>query len=208
MFGDYIGVYHTSWEVVWGMKPWLTLHSREQWRPLLENWNASTRKMKEYPAFRYYTNGYYVPLDTMAKLDENDELLGKKPLFFLHDQALVNATAPEALDGKTEILAYTPNRAVVRTTTAQDGFLCFLDNYEKFWTATLDGAPIDIARANFSFKAIPLPKGTHTVEWVYNPYPVKIVYILYYTLFGLFIAWCAVMFREKSWEWGPVPPRV
>jgi len=42
------------------------------------------------------------------------------------------------------------------------------------WKAYCDGRETKIYRANFAFRAVPLPAGTHTVTFVYDPASVKV----------------------------------
>jgi uncharacterized membrane protein YfhO len=95
---------------------------------------------------------------------------------------LSHETSPQALNGHYEIREYTPNTVVMTTRTEQEGFLHFLDNYDPFWFAAIDGKQVDIHRSNFTFKAIELPAGEHLVTWKYNPYPIKLAYGVFYVI--------------------------
>jgi hypothetical protein len=64
------------------------------------------------------------------------------------------------------------------------------DNYDRFWTATVDDTPVTVYRANYTYKAIRLPAGNHIVEWRYNPWPVKVMWLWFYmTLIAFAIVW-------------------
>jgi hypothetical protein len=54
---------------------------------------------------------------------------------------------------------------------AGGGYLVVLDSYSDDWSATLDGRPATIARANGLFRAVRLPAGVHRVEFSYRPRP-------------------------------------
>jgi len=49
-----------------------------------------------------------------------------------------------------------------------DGFLLLADTFYPGWTATVDGAPTPIYRANVSTRAIALTKGRHDVRFTYE----------------------------------------
>ncbi len=51
--------------------------------------------------------------------------------------------------------------------------LTFLDAAYPGWTATLDGSPVPILKANEAFKAIAVPAGTHQVTFEFKPEPVR-----------------------------------
>jgi uncharacterized membrane protein YfhO len=47
--------------------------------------------------------------------------------------------------------------------------LVLIDAYDAGWTATVDGAPAPVARANVAFRSVEVPAGRHTVAWTYVP---------------------------------------
>ena len=53
--------------------------------------------------------------------------------------------------------------------TFQNSLLIFTDNYYPGWKAVIDGQTTRILKANISFKAVEVPEGRHTVEFVYEP---------------------------------------
>ena len=76
-----------------------------------------------------------------------------------------------APSGETEvnILDYAPERIVVAATAASDAYLVLSEVYYPGWTATVDGRPAPIERANFAFRAVPLSPGAHRVELAFAP---------------------------------------
>ncbi|PIQ89143.1 MAG: hypothetical protein COV72_04605 [Candidatus Omnitrophica bacterium CG11_big_fil_rev_8_21_14_0_20_42_13] len=186
----YVGVYHNPITVTWSTKEWLALSSSENGKKFLDTWNPVTRKSKSYPGFKFYSNAYYVPFDKIKDVEEDNSITEKRPLFYLHDNTAINRLPTQQMDGKYDILDYNFNRVAISTNTKADGFLYFLDNYDRFWSAYIDGRKTKIYRANFTFKAIKLPQGAHTVLWVYNPYPVKAAYLLFYFMIAVFVIFC------------------
>jgi hypothetical protein len=61
------------------------------------------------------------------------------------------------------------NRVVVRTQSAAPGFLVLRDTYLKGWHARVSGTPTEIVPANVTHRAVWVPAGTHTVEFLYRP---------------------------------------
>jgi hypothetical protein len=66
-------------------------------------------------------------------------------------------------------LRHTPNQVVIRTRQNGDGFLVLLDSWFPGWTATVDGKPARICRANHFYRSVKTGPGTHTVEFSFEP---------------------------------------
>ena len=49
------------------------------------------------------------------------------------------------------------------------GILVLADTYDPNWTATVDGVPTEIRRANVLFRAVEIPSGKSRVEFRYRP---------------------------------------
>lgn len=62
-----------------------------------------------------------------------------------------------------------PERIVLHVENPQPGYLILADQYYPGWKALIDGEPVAILKANAVQRAINMPIGTHTVEFVYEP---------------------------------------
>ena len=56
----------------------------------------------------------------------------------------------------------------VRVRSECPGVLVVLDNYYPAWKAFLDGKETTILRANYTFRAVVVPEGEHTIEFEYT----------------------------------------
>jgi uncharacterized membrane protein YfhO len=63
---------------------------------------------------------------------------------------------------------YTQSKIVAFVNASTDGLIYISDNYVPQWKAYVDGKPEEILRANYSFMAIPVTKGDHTVALQYK----------------------------------------
>lgn len=63
----------------------------------------------------------------------------------------------------------TPNRVLVEAETAESAYLFLGDVMYPGWTARVDGQAAPVRRANYLFRAVDLPPGKHTVEFVFEP---------------------------------------
>lgn len=70
--------------------------------------------------------------------------------------------------GNVELLSYTPNRIVFKTEARGDGLLYLSDNYSSNFQVLIDNKESRLLRANYSFRAVAVPSGKHTVQMYYN----------------------------------------
>jgi hypothetical protein len=75
---------------------------------------------------------------------------------------------------KVNYRKYDGQESVFDVTTDKDGFLFISDLYYPGWNAMVDGESTKIYRANYAFRAVPIKKGNHIVEFIYNPKSFKI----------------------------------
>jgi hypothetical protein len=57
---------------------------------------------------------------------------------------------------------------VAEIETSDPAWLVVLEAAHPGWTARIDGTPVPISTANFLFRAVPVPAGTHRVEMQYR----------------------------------------
>ena len=72
-------------------------------------------------------------------------------------------------EGKAEIVEYLPNKIKIEVETKKPGLLFLSDNYYPGWKALVDGKETKIYRADYAFRAVMIPIGTHEVEFIYQP---------------------------------------
>jgi uncharacterized membrane protein YfhO len=79
---------------------------------------------------------------------------------------------PEALasgSGQIHSVLKSNNRMVVTASSTHPGWLVVPDTFDKGWTATVNGKAARLLRANYAFRAIPVPAGPLEVEMRYVP---------------------------------------
>jgi hypothetical protein len=72
-------------------------------------------------------------------------------------------TGPAAA-GDATIVEDAAERIAVRIQAAQPAMLVVRDTYFPGWSATVDGRPASLWRADYLFRAVAVPTGSHTVE--------------------------------------------
>jgi hypothetical protein len=67
------------------------------------------------------------------------------------------------------IIAYDANALQVQVTAVAPGYLVLSEVYYPGWRAWVDGAETEILRANYAFRAVAMPAGTHLVKMSFEP---------------------------------------
>lgn len=141
------------------------------------NWQAYKNK-KAYPRV-FLADRYIIETDPQKSLDlifsQNTDLrktvgLEEKPDNF---SPAVNDT----YDGKiADVLlqVYQPQRIHLQVNTDGDRILFLSDNYYPGWYAYVDNKLTKIYRADYTFRAIVIPQGKHTVTFMFKPLSFKI----------------------------------
>ncbi|MBX9926554.1 MAG: YfhO family protein, partial [Hyphomicrobiaceae bacterium] len=71
--------------------------------------------------------------------------------------------------GEVRIVSYRNTEVVVDADSRRGGYVVLHDVWHPWWTATLDGAPAPILKANVLFRAVRVPPGRHTVRFAFEP---------------------------------------
>lgn len=71
--------------------------------------------------------------------------------------------------GQVELLDYQPNEIKIKTSALENKLLFFSDNYYPGWQVKIDGKTSEIYRADYSFRAVPVPAGVHKIVFTYKP---------------------------------------
>ena len=110
---------------------------------------------------------------------------------------MVDVKFKENLKGVTEgykdslsvirLTSYEPNRLVYETSSAKDGVVVFSEIYYPGWQATIDGQPVDIARADYILRAMNVPAGNHTIEMWFDPQSLHLTESIAYAAMALLL---------------------
>ena len=73
-----------------------------------------------------------------------------------------------------KIITSDADRITLNTIAADPGYIVIADVWYPGWRAYVDGKSVPILRANYLFKAVPVSKGEHEVNVVYQP---KLIYL-------------------------------
>lgn len=109
----------------------------------------------------------------------------------------IKSSLVQSSDNTVQLLSYQPNSIFIRTTSLQDSLLFVSDVYYPGWRAFIDSTPVVINKADYAFKAIIVPKGSHIVRLVYDPLSFRIG--LWVSLVGLISLVFVITHREGEW---------
>ena len=85
--------------------------------------------------------------------------------------------APEGsspFSGTARLVELRPDRVRIEADLDQPGYVVLVDAYDPNWTATIDGRPGEVRRANLAFRAVEVPAGRHRIDYRYRPRSVVI----------------------------------
>jgi hypothetical protein len=81
----------------------------------------------------------------------------------------VRSPGSESDGSSATLLPSPPNQATIRADLSRPGYLVLADTFYPGWQAYVDGQRVEILRANYAFRALPLDAGEHEVRFQYRP---------------------------------------
>lgn len=103
--------------------------------------------------------------------------------------------------GNAVITRYTPNTMTVRVTADRPALLYVSDTFSNTFNASVDGEQTQLLRANFAFRAVAVPAGTHivTMEYDTKPWQYSTIISLGLWVFGGMSIVYLVRARQLKW---------
>ena len=75
----------------------------------------------------------------------------------------------------------------IRLLPLKDGVVVFSEIYYPGWQATIDGQPVDIARADYVLRVMNIPAGEHTIEMWFDPQSIHVTESIAYAALALLL---------------------
>ncbi len=89
-------------------------------------------------------------------------------------------------EATVKLLSYFPNRVEMESFSTKNAFMLFNDSYYPGWRVLVDGKPEKVLKANYNFKAVQLPYGTHHISFIFDPVSLKVgAFITTFTFMGI-----------------------
>ena len=97
--------------------------------------------------------------------------------------------------GSAKVEKYLPNEVTINTKADGSSLLFLSDSYYPGWKAYVDNTQTEIFRSDFTFRSVVVPKGEHTVKFVYDPMTFKVGLIL--SVIGLILILIGVVTKGR-----------
>ena len=123
-----------------------------------------------------------------------------------NETAVVDAKFKEQVkavtsDGSVILKEYDANRLVYETECAADGVVVFSEIYYPGWRSYIDGEEVEHGRANYILRAMNVPSGKHTIEFVFDPQSLHVTETIAYIALSLlligFVIAVVMEFRKR-----------
>ncbi len=126
---------------------------------------------------------------------DKEVLLEKEPKFnppnpFMSPIAMgkVREDFSENIQNKVELISESNNKLRLFARTKENTFLVLNDTYFPGWKVIVDGKKGKIYQADYAFRAVPLSKGAHQVEFIYDPLSFKLgAVVTFIGILGCFV---------------------
>jgi hypothetical protein len=76
---------------------------------------------------------------------------------------------PAGSQANVQVVRYDINRLEVTVDSPAEGYLFLSDPFYPGWQAEVDGHPAEVLRANYAFRAVAVPAGSHRVTMAFRP---------------------------------------
>lgn len=90
-------------------------------------------------------------------------------------------------EGSIVLKEYDANRLLYETDSKTGGTVVFAEIYYPGWRSYVDGEEVEHGRANYILRAMNVPAGKHTIEFVFDPKSLHVTEAIAYTALGLLL---------------------
>lgn len=87
----------------------------------------------------------------------------------LEEELPVDFDLDRAVTCRPKVVDYQPSQIIIQTECSGNKLLFISDNYYPGWGCQVDGQPVKLYRADYTFRAVPVPAGNHQVVLRYRP---------------------------------------
>ncbi len=107
-----------------------------------------------------------------------------------------------ASDGWARVQSNDGEEIVIFASAPSGGILVLSDAYYPGWHASVNGEDVEILRANYLFRAVPLPPGEHEVRFVFDPSTLRLGKLVSTATLAMAMGLCALSLWASRGQWG------
>ena len=122
-------------------------------------------------------------LDRLAELDLRHEAVADRKF-----AASIGKAVRQDGNSLVRITSYQPNELTYEVNSDKGGVVVFSEVYYPGWTATVDGRPAELGRANYILRAINVAPGKHKVVLTFKPATVTTTETIAYAGYAMLLA--------------------
>jgi hypothetical protein len=157
-----------------GIKYYLTINplpeSETKWNLLYQSGKSLIYENKEVFPRSFIVHDYQVLGDKEILRNLMEKSRSSQKIVYLEEKPSFEPEKESGADKvKIDETFYLKNQVIINTKSESAGFLFLSDTYYPGWQAFVDNQKTKIYRADYTFRAIFLPKGEHQVKFIYAP---------------------------------------
>lgn len=179
-------------------------------RFIITNANLTHHELQEVYKqgnIKVYENITFLPraflVNRIEVIPDEKELLDKlsSPSFDVKETVLLEKKLSKPIGAgllyEVGNVTHTTNKLSIRVESDSDTFLFVSEKYYPGWRCHIDNKEVEIYRANYAFRGVPIPKGKHVVIFTYQPMIVRLG--LYVSLVSL-LACSILIITSHNWR--------
>jgi len=128
----------------------------------------------------------------------NSPAFNPREYIILEEEAGIGLTDSAKLESEVLITQYLPQRVSINAHLSGNGFLFLSDTYYPGWKVYVDGRKERMYRANYTFRAVYLSRGRHTIKFIYKP--LSFILGLYLSISTFIITLIGIIFLLRRKE--------
>lgn len=156
------------------------IDTKKEWALPVWRENKIYTKIYDDEKFQLYTNNTALPRAKLfykyEVIQDKKELLRRfytenfdyRNVLLLEDDPQIIEAGIQQPRNSVAIISYTSNKVIISVETEIPALLFLSDNYYPKWTVMVNGNKEKIYRSDYAFRAVIVPKGKSTVEFVYG----------------------------------------
>lgn len=143
-----------------------------------------------------YVDNANAEIERVGKMDIRHEAVADKRF-----EAQLKTAVKQDSTSVVKLTSYMSDRLTYDVNSSKGGVIVFSEVYYPWWTATVDGQPVELGRVNYLLRAVNVAPGKHKIELAFHPKSVTttetIAYVAYAVLLLAIFLLAYIEYRKK-----------